>query len=488
MNENLPVACKTEMTDAKLKLLMCFPPTNYHPSPQLLLKMTMLLVLLFLLMGCGVAQSSKLVRVSPLLFTGEDTQEEEDCSAAQPRKSSTSIPLMHLQAKCSPFRNNDSTWLTAVLESIKGDEQRYRAITGAATTSFTTQEDAGVPLAVKNGEYVINLGFGTPKQSFYTLLDTGSDITWIPCDSGSLFDPSRSSTYKYLTCSSQTCQAFGSTPTCGNYNCSIKQTYGDGSQVLVLLSTDSLAVGSQSMPGFIFGCAKARTGLITSTPGLVGFGRESFSFVSQTANLFQKTFSYCIPSSTSTGCLALGKSALSSSALQFTSLLTNSANPSFYYVGLNGVSVGEDRVAVPAMGQSSGKGTIIDSGTTITRLAEPAYSSVRDSFVRHLSKFSRAASVSIFDACFNFPSGDVEVPQITLHFDNNVDVPLPPTNYLIRTSAQGSVICLALAAPPKSSSGSGESILGNFQQRNFRVVYDIPGSRLGIAPQSCKGC
>ncbi|GLJ40176.1 hypothetical protein SUGI_0824030 [Cryptomeria japonica] len=350
----------------------------------------------------------------PLLFTGEDTQEEEDCSAAQPRKSSTSIPLMHLQAKCSPFRNNDSTWLTS---------------------------DAGVPLAVKNGEYVINLGFGTPKQSFYTLLDTGSDITWIPCDSGNLFDPSRSSTYKYLTCSSKTCQAFGSTPTCGNYNCSIRQTYGDGSQVLVLLSTDSLAVDSQSMPGFIFGCAKARTGLITSTPGLVGFGRESFSFVSQTANLFQKTFSYCIPSSTSTGCLALGKSALSSSGLQFTSLLTNSANPSFYYVGLNGVSVGEDRVAVPAMGQSSGKGTIIDSGTTITRLAEPAYSSVRDSFVRHLSKYSRAASFSIFDACFNFPSGDVEVPQITLHFDNNVDVPLPPTNYLIRESAQGSVIC-----------------------------------------------
>ncbi|GLJ40185.1 hypothetical protein SUGI_0824170 [Cryptomeria japonica] len=450
--------------------------------------MTTLHLFLILLLASGVAQSRKTVKVSPLLFSGEDTQEEEeDCSAAQPRKSSTSIPLMHVQAKCSPFRNKKSTWLTTLLESIKGDEQRYRAITGAAT-SFTTQEDADVPLTVKNGDYVINLGFGSPQQNLYTLVDTGSDITWIPCDSGDVFDPSKSSTFKYLSCSSETCQALGSTQTCGNYNCSITQTYGDGSQVTQLLSTDSLAVGSQSMPEFVFGCAKSRRGLITSAPGLVGFGRESISFVSQTANLFQKTFSYCIPSSTSTGCLALGKSALSSSGLQFTSLLTNSANPSFYYVGLNGVSVGKDRVAVAAMEQSSGKGTIIDSGTTITRLAEPVYSSVRDSFVRHLSKLSRAASVSIFDACFNFPSGDVEVPQITLHFDKNVDVPLPPTNYLIRTSAQGSVICLALAAPPKSSSGSGVSILGNFQQRNFRVVYDTAGSRLGIAPETCKGC
>ncbi|GLJ40248.1 hypothetical protein SUGI_0826480 [Cryptomeria japonica] len=456
--------------------------------------MAMLHVFIFLLLGCGVAQSSKLVRVSPLQFSGEDTQEEdeEDCSVAKPRKSSTSIPLMHVQAKCSPFRNEKSTWLYTVLESINGDEQRYRAITRAAT-SFTTQEDAVLPLAIKNGDYIINLGFGTPQQSFYTLVDTGSDITWIPCATctdcaGDVFDASKSSTYKYLSCSSETCQALGSTPTCGNYKCSIKQTYGDGSEVTQLLSTESLAVASQSMPAFVFGCATDRTGLITSTPGLVGFGRESISFVSQTANLLQKTFSYCIPSSTATGCLSLGKSTLSSSGLQFTSLLTNSAKPSFYYVALNGVSVGEDRVAVAAMEQSSGKGTIIDSGTTITRLAEPAYGSVRDSFVRQLSNLSRAAPYSIFDACFNFPSRDVDVPEITLHFDKDVDVPLPPTNYLISTNVQGSVVCLALAPPPKSLSDSGVSILGSFQQRDFQVVYDIPASRLGIAPQSCKGC
>ncbi|GLJ40182.1 hypothetical protein SUGI_0824130 [Cryptomeria japonica] len=76
-----------------------------------------------------------------------------------------------------------------------------------AATSLTTQEDADLPLAIKNGDYVINLGFGTAQQSLYTLLDTGSDISWIPCDSGSMFDPSNSSTFQYLSCSSETCQA-----------------------------------------------------------------------------------------------------------------------------------------------------------------------------------------------------------------------------------------------------------------------------------------
>ncbi|GLJ40178.1 hypothetical protein SUGI_0824050 [Cryptomeria japonica] len=166
-----------------------------------------------------------------------------------------------------------------MLDSIKGGVQRYRAITRVAT-SFTIQEDANVPLASKSGDYIINLGFGTPQQSFYMSLDTGSDISWIPfadCTEN-IFDPSKSSTFKFLNCSSEACQALGSTPTCGNYNCSITQTYGDGSEVKELMSTDSLAVGSQSMLDFIFGCAKARTGLITSTPGLVGFGRMSLLF------------------------------------------------------------------------------------------------------------------------------------------------------------------------------------------------------------------
>ncbi|GLJ40183.1 hypothetical protein SUGI_0824140 [Cryptomeria japonica] len=446
--------------------------------------MTTLHLLLILLLACGVAQSSKTVRVSPLQFTGKDTkeEEEEDCSMAQPRKSTTNIPLMHVQAKCSPFRNNGSTWLSVMLESIKGDEQCYRAITQGAT-SFTTQEDAGVPLAVKKGSYVINLGFGTPQQSFYTLLDTGSEITWIPCAactncSGDVFDPSKSSTFEYVNCTSKVCgEALGS---CGNEKCRFRQRYADGSEVNEWLSNDSLAVGSQSLPGFIFGYANSLSGLISSSLGLVGFGSHGLSFVSQTVNLFQNTFSYCLPNSDSTGCLDLGIDALNYPDLQFTSLLSDASNPTFYYVRLIAISVGAQRVLIDSA-------TIIDSGTTITRLVEPFYSAVRDTFLLQFKNYSLAAPYGIFDMCFYIHSGGIKVPQITLHFDRDVNVSLPSDNFLIRTNVEGSVACLAFA-PPLEEEAPGISVFGNFQQRNFRYVYDIPGSRLGIAPQSCNRC
>ncbi|GLJ40181.1 hypothetical protein SUGI_0824120 [Cryptomeria japonica] len=247
------------------------------------------------------------------------------------------------------------------------------------------------------------------------------------------------------------------------------ETYGDGSQVNSLLSNDSLTVGSHSMPGFIFGCAISRTGNMPSTPGLVGFGRKSLSFVSQTANLFNQTISYCIPYSDSTGCLELGNDALSPAYFQFTASVPKIDE-----------SVGGERVDLESA-------TIIDSGTTITRLVEPFYSAVRDTFLLQFQNYSLSTGSRIFDTCFNISSKYIDVPLITLNFDNYVDVALPSENYLIPVNEEGSVLCLAFMPPPVNFA-LRVSVVWSFQQPNFQVVYDIPGSRLGIAPQNCNGC
>ncbi|GLJ14276.1 hypothetical protein SUGI_0229510 [Cryptomeria japonica] len=321
------------------------------------------------------------------------------------------------------------------------------------------QEDADIPLAsgqaINTGNYIIKLGFGTPPQSFYTLLDTGSDIAWIPCN----------------PCS------------------------GDQSEVDELLSSETLSVGSQPVEKFVFGCANAVSGIIQllSEPGLVGFGRDPLSFVSQTATLYDSTFSYCLPSlfsSDFTGSLLLGKGALSAPGLHFAPLLSNARYHYFYYVGLNGISVGDELVSIPAgtftFNNSTGRGSIIDSGTVSTRLVEPAYNPMRDSFRRQLSNMTMASPSSPFDTCYNNPSSDVEFPLITLHFDDNLDFTLPVENTLIPGNDDGSVLCLAFALPP----GGGDaifSIIGNYQQQNFRIVHDVTGSRLGIAREDCGG-
>ncbi|XP_057867173.1 aspartyl protease AED1-like [Cryptomeria japonica] len=159
-----------------------------------------------------------------------------------------------------------------------------------------------------------------------------------------------SSTYKYLNCASQQCQSLGACPNNdNNVNCTRTQEYGDKSEVDELTSSETLTVGSQPVEDFVFGCASAASGLIQRSPGLVGFGRDALSFVSQTTMPYDKLVS--IPEGTFT------------------------------------------------FNKSTGSGTIIDSGTVITRLVEPAYNSMRDTFSRQLSNLTQASPTELFDTC-----------------------------------------------------------------------------------------
>ncbi|GLJ14278.1 hypothetical protein SUGI_0229540 [Cryptomeria japonica] len=431
-------------------------------------------VLLSLLLFVSVcAENSKVARVNLASFTWKDAENNKNCSAGELETSSLSV--MHIQGKCSPFRLPNSSWWKAISESIKGDTQHYRAMVkggwSAGKTMFNPQEDADLPLAsgqaINTRNYIIKLGFG------------------------------KSSTYNYLTCASQQCQSL---PVCTNnndntVNCTRTQGYVDGSKLQELLSSETLSVGSQPVENFVFGCANAVSGLIQSlsSPGLVGFGKDPLSFVSQTATLYDSTFSYCLPSlfsSAFTGSLKLGKGALSAPGLKFTPLLSNAVNPYFYYVGLNGISVGEELVSIPpgtlSLDESTGRGTIIDSGTVITQLVEPAYNAMRDSFRRQLSNLTMASSTEPFDTCYNKPSSELVFPHITLHFDDGLDLILPVESTLYPADEEGSVLCLAFALPP-GGADDVLSIFGNYQQQKLRIVHDIAGSRLGIASENCDG-
>ncbi|XP_059073236.1 aspartyl protease 25-like [Cryptomeria japonica] len=158
--------------------------------------------------------------------------------------------------------------------------------------------------------------------------------------------------------------------------------YGDKSKVEELISSETLTVGSQPVEDFVFGCASSYVLLLPSFPWLLCFH----------------------------GISRAGEGAISVQGMQFTPLLSNARYPSFYYVGLNGISVGGEPVSIPegtfTFDNSTGRGTIIDSGTVITRLVEPAYNAMRDSFRRQLSNLTRASPTNFFDTCYNKPSGD----------------------------------------------------------------------------------
>eukprot|EP01018_Ginkgo_biloba_P029547 Gb_20734 [translate_table: standard] len=412
--------------------------------------------------------------------------------------------LMHKYGKCSPFRPPNSTWESLISEMIKADAYRKAYLQRIASNSHPTEinpeGDNNIPLgsgeSIDTGNYIIKIALGTPGQSLYTIIDTGSDITWTPCNPCSgcdskatpPFDSSKSSSYKPLDCDSATCSKIPeSERSCAEISnsCTFNLEYGDGSTVDAVMSSDKITLGSDSVPVFNFGCATSQTGLIKSAPGLTGLGRSSLSFLSQTASLYDRTFSYCLPSLDSSklsGSLVFGKEAVSASALKFTPLLTNHAIPSFYYIGLKGISVGGELLSIPpetfAMDTSTGGGTIIDSGTVISRLVEPAYSTLRDAFRKKLSNTTSVPhSRYSLDTCYEASSGSIVPPPITLHFEGGLDLELAEENILI---ALDNSVCLAFTEESDTI-----SIFGNVQQQNQRIVYDLPNSRLGIAPERC---
>jgi hypothetical protein len=170
-------------------------------------------------------------------------------------------------------------------------------------------------------------------------------------------------------------------------------------------------------------------------------------------------------------------------SIRTTPLLRNPHRPSLYYVNLTAISVG--RVYVPlqsellAFNPSTGAGTIIDSGTVITRFVEPIYNAIRDEFRKQVT--GPFSSLGAFDTCF-VKNYETLAPAITLHF-TDLDLKLPLENSLIHSSS-GSLACLAMAAAP-SNVNSVLNVIANFQQQNLRVLFDTVNNKVGIARELC---
>nr|GLL18352.1 aspartyl protease AED3-like [Ipomoea trifida] len=366
-------------------------------------------------------------------------------------------------------------------------------------SSLVAQRPTSAPIAsgqnvLNIGNYVVRAKIGTPGQLMFMVLDTSSDNAWVPCSgcygcSSAVFAPNASATYASMDCTlpectqvrGLACPAAGA----GAGACLFNQSYGGDSSFSATLSHDSLRLGTDIIPNYAFGCINAVSGNNIPPQGLLGLGRGSMSLLSQSGPLYSGVFSYCLPSFKSyyfSGSLKLGPLGQPKN-IRTTPLLKSPHRPSLYYVNLTSVSVG--RVTVPiapellAFDPVSGSGTIIDSGTVITRFAKPAYEAIRDEFRNRVS--GPFSNIGAFDTCFAVTHESV-APAITFHFQG-LDLVLPMENTLIHTSA-GNLACLAMAAAP-SYGNSVLNVIANLQQQNLRILFDTANSRLGIARELC---
>ncbi|KAM0031707.1 putative nepenthesin [Helianthus debilis subsp. tardiflorus] len=420
----------------------------------------------------------------------------EPCPSLKPKSDLSDLSIIHIYGKCSPFDSPKptSSWTTTILDMATKDPQRLTYLSSLVATKPASSVPIGPGQVINIGNYLARVKIGTPGQLMFMVLDTSADTAWVPCSgctgcSSTVFSQTTSTTYGSLDCTTSECvQAHGlSCPTSGSTigNCLFNQSYGGDSSFLATLSHDSLQLANDIIPSYVFGCIGNISGKSIPPQGLLGLGRGSMSLLSQSSSLYSGVFSYCLPSFRSyyfSGSLRLGPNG-QPKTIKYTPLLKNPHRPSLYYVNLTGISVGQVKVAIPPelleFNLNTGAGTIIDSGTVITRFVPDAYNKIKEVFRNQTQ--GPFSSLGAFDTCFSVTHEDV-APRVTLHF-MGLDIVLPMENTLIHSSA-GTLACLAMASTPNNVN-SGLNVIANLQQQNLRILFDVPSSRVGITHEIC---
>ncbi|XP_006647806.1 aspartyl protease family protein At5g10770-like [Oryza brachyantha] len=410
----------------------------------------------------------------------------------------TTVPLNHRHGPCSPVPSGKKR--PTHEELLKRDQLRAEHIQRKFSRNAAAVDGAGelqqskasVPTKLGSSldtlEYVISVKLGSPGVTQTVSIDTGSDVSWVQCNpcpappchaqADPLFDPAASSTYAAFSCGAAECAQLEQQGNgCGaNSECQYGVQYGDGSTTNGTYSHDTLTLsGADVVKSFQFGCSHTESGFSDQTDGLMGLGGGAQSLVSQTAAKYGNSFSYCLPpTSDSSGFLTLGGPSGGASGFVTTRMLRSRRVPTFYGARLQDIAVGGKQLGLPPSVFAAG--SVVDSGTIITRLPQTAYSALSSAFRAGMKQYRSAPPRSILDTCFDFTGQtNISIPTVELVFSGGATVDLDANGIMFGS-------CLAF-----TSTGDDRTtgIIGNVQQRTFEVLYDVGNSVLGFRSGAC---
>ncbi|KAG5059993.1 hypothetical protein JHK87_001022 [Glycine soja] len=378
--------------------------------------------------------------------------------------------------------------------------------------------------ATGSGQYFADLRLGSPPQRLLLVADTGSDLLWVKCSacrrncssSISAFLPRHSTSFSPHHCYDSPCQLVPHPPShknrlCHNRTklhtpCRYQYSYADGSTSTGFFSKETITLNTTSstllttLKKLSFGCGFRTSGpsvtghSFNGAQGVMGLGRGPISFTSQLSNTNTKhTFSYCLLDYTlsppPTSYLTIGPTpndAVSQNSFTYTPLLTNPFSPSFYYISIQSVSVDGVRLPISEsvfrIDAHGNGGTVVDSGTTLSFLAEPAYGKILAAFrLRVRLPAVESAATLGFDLCVNVSGvARPRLPRLRFRLAGKAVLSPPAGNYFIEP-AEG-VKCLAVQ-PVRP--GSGFSVIGNLMQQGYLFEFDLDRSRIGFTRHGC---
>ncbi|CAK9227007.1 unnamed protein product [Sphagnum jensenii] len=358
------------------------------------------------------------------------------------------------------------------------------------------------------GLYYTQVGLGTPMQSFYLQVDTGSDLLWVNCapcnncpsSSGlniplSIYNPTGSSSSEILQCSNSLCLEALQKPDCDSMNrCSYQSVYGDGSATSGYLVSDAITYNQLdgtsdsatiSSANIVFGCGYNQTGdLLQPTravDGLMGFGQDAISVPSQLAaqGLTPNVFAHCLEGENKgSGILVIGE--VMEPDVLYTPIVPGQQhyNVELQNIAVNNINVSQPSVfAIPNYG---GGGVIFDCGTTLAYIVQPAYGDFVDAVVRNALV---EANTLQGQTCFSY-SGSLDgvFPGVTLYFAGGA-MELSPDQYMIQQEV--GFYCIGWFESTTSPGYPAYSILGDIVLKDKLVVYDNERGQIGWKSYDC---
>ncbi|XVE99044.1 hypothetical protein REPUB_Repub03eG0162700 [Reevesia pubescens] len=369
------------------------------------------------------------------------------------------------------------------------------------------------------GQYITSFKAGTPSQKFRLIVDTGSDLTWINCryrcaqgpvdtctkkgriKRRRVFRAHLSSSFSPVPCFSQMCKVelmnLFSLTTCPTplTPCAYDYRYIDGSAAFGIFANETVTVGLTNgrmtrLHNVLIGCTDSFQGpTLQNVDGVMGLAYSKHSFATKAAENLGGKFSYCLVDHLShinaSNYLIFGTNNNQVKVLgntRFTRLELNLVS-SFYAVNVIGISIGGKMLDIPfqVWDTSKGGGTILDSGTSLTFLTDPAYQPVMEAMKMSVSKYQKVKLDGVpMDYCFNSTGfNETLVPKLIIHFADGARFE-PHWNSYVIAVADG-VRCLGFLAAPFP----GTSVIGNILQQNYLWEFDLKGNKLGFAPSAC---
>ncbi|XP_039130983.1 aspartic proteinase 39 [Dioscorea cayenensis subsp. rotundata] len=373
-------------------------------------------------------------------------------------------------------------------------------------------QGSGDPFTV--GLYFTRVKLGSPAKEFYVQIDTGSDILWVTCASCNgcpttsglnipleFFDPKNSSTASSITCTDDKCTSAISTgeATCqtgssGTF-CGYSFQYGDGSGTSGYYVSDTIyfskATGGEqttnSSATITFGCSNLQSGDLTKSDravdGIFGFGQQALSVISQLSSqgVAPNVFSHCLRGSDNGGgILVLGE--IVEPGIVYTPMVPSQPH---YNVNLTSIAVNGKTVPIDSSVYltTTKQGTIIDSGTTLTYLADQAYDPFVNAINNAISSSVNSMVVKGNQCYVTAGSPEDTFPTVTLYFDGGASMILKPQDYLLQQNQINNAVIWCIGW--QKNTGQGITILGDLVLKDKIFVYDIANQRIGWKNYDC---